>query len=128
MLRLFFLLLLLFRIIEISFLDMILVLFFFFILDNYLLLQPFCTKAQFLNGKAKQDMTEKLAGKIFLSKLYFLLPFCYCCFVLFFGVRVFLCSPGCLRTSSVDQDVLEFIEIHLPSGAGIKSRCHHCLV
>lgn len=30
--------------------------------DNYLLLQPFCTKAQFLNGKAKQDMTEKLAG------------------------------------------------------------------
>jgi hypothetical protein len=107
---------------------MILVLFFFFILDNYLLLQPFCTKAQFLNGKAKQDMTEKLAGKIFLSKLYFLLPFCYCCFVLFFGVRVFLCSPGCLRTSSVDQDVLEFIEIHLPSGAGIKSRCHHCLV
>ncbi|NXN16352.1 TGRM1 protein, partial [Indicator maculatus] len=30
-------------------------------LDNYLLLQPFCTKAQFLNGKAKQDMTEKLA-------------------------------------------------------------------
>jgi hypothetical protein len=127
-LRLFFLLLLLFRIIEISFLDMILVLFFFFILDNYLLLQPFCTKAQFLNGKAKQDMTEKLAGKIFLSKLYFLLPFCYCCFVLFFGVRVFLCSPGCLRTSSVDQDVLEFIEIHLPSGAGIKSRCHHCLV
>ncbi|XP_037690845.1 TOG array regulator of axonemal microtubules protein 1 [Choloepus didactylus] len=30
-------------------------------IDNYLLLQPFCTKAQFLNGKAKQDMTEKLA-------------------------------------------------------------------
>ncbi|XP_010117759.1 PREDICTED: protein FAM179B, partial [Chlamydotis macqueenii] len=30
-------------------------------LDNYLLLQPFCTKAQYLNGKAKQDMTEKLA-------------------------------------------------------------------
>uniref|UniRef100_A0A8D0GG83 TOG array regulator of axonemal microtubules 1 n=1 Tax=Sphenodon punctatus TaxID=8508 RepID=A0A8D0GG83_SPHPU len=30
-------------------------------LDNYLLLQPFCTKAQFLNGKAKQDMIEKLA-------------------------------------------------------------------
>ncbi|NXU76872.1 TGRM1 protein, partial [Oreotrochilus melanogaster] len=30
-------------------------------LDNYLLLQPFCTKAQFLNGRAKQDMTEKLA-------------------------------------------------------------------
>uniref|UniRef100_A0A3Q2HMZ5 TOG array regulator of axonemal microtubules 1 n=1 Tax=Equus caballus TaxID=9796 RepID=A0A3Q2HMZ5_HORSE len=36
--------------------------------DNYLLLQPFCTKAQFLNGKAKQDMTEKLAG-IFASLL-----------------------------------------------------------
>lgn len=33
-------------------------------LDNSLLLQPFCTKAQFLNGKAKQDMTEKLAGKV----------------------------------------------------------------
>ncbi|XP_066854886.1 TOG array regulator of axonemal microtubules protein 1 isoform X2 [Anser cygnoides] len=31
-------------------------------LDNYLLLQPFCTKAQFLHGKAKQDITEKLAG------------------------------------------------------------------
>ncbi|XP_054827608.1 TOG array regulator of axonemal microtubules protein 1 [Eublepharis macularius] len=30
-------------------------------LDSYLLLQPFCTKAQFLNGKAKQDITEKLA-------------------------------------------------------------------
>ncbi|NXQ91819.1 TGRM1 protein, partial [Nyctibius grandis] len=30
-------------------------------LGSYLLLQPFCTKAQFLNGKAKQDMTEKLA-------------------------------------------------------------------
>ncbi|KFQ11266.1 Protein FAM179B, partial [Leptosomus discolor] len=33
-------------------------------LDNSLLLQPFCTKAQFLSGKAKQDMTEKLAGKV----------------------------------------------------------------
>ncbi|XP_054684962.1 TOG array regulator of axonemal microtubules protein 1 isoform X2 [Grus americana] len=33
-------------------------------LDNYLLLQPFCTKAQFLNGKAKQDMTEKLADLV----------------------------------------------------------------
>nr|XP_056707056.1 TOG array regulator of axonemal microtubules protein 1 [Euleptes europaea] len=30
-------------------------------LDNYLLLQPFCTKAQFLSGKAKQDVTEILA-------------------------------------------------------------------
>uniref|UniRef100_A0A8C5TU83 TOG domain-containing protein n=1 Tax=Malurus cyaneus samueli TaxID=2593467 RepID=A0A8C5TU83_9PASS len=30
-------------------------------LDNFLLLQPFCTKAQFLSGKAKQDLTEKLA-------------------------------------------------------------------
>ncbi|NXG69122.1 TGRM1 protein, partial [Baryphthengus martii] len=30
-------------------------------LDNYLLLQPFCTKAQFLSGRAKQDMTERLA-------------------------------------------------------------------
>ncbi|KAM9653305.1 TOG array regulator of axonemal microtubules protein 1 isoform 1-T1 [Morphnus guianensis] len=33
-------------------------------LDNSLLLQPFCTKAQFLNGKAKQDMTEKLADLV----------------------------------------------------------------
>ncbi|XP_036591205.1 TOG array regulator of axonemal microtubules protein 1 [Trichosurus vulpecula] len=33
-------------------------------IDNYLLLQPFCTKAQFLNGKAKQDMTEKLADLV----------------------------------------------------------------
>uniref|UniRef100_A0ACB8G6G6 TOG array regulator of axonemal microtubules protein 1 n=2 Tax=Sphaerodactylus townsendi TaxID=933632 RepID=A0ACB8G6G6_9SAUR len=30
-------------------------------LDNYLLLQQFCTKAQFLSGKAKQDVTEILA-------------------------------------------------------------------
>ncbi|XP_077180266.1 TOG array regulator of axonemal microtubules protein 1 [Paroedura picta] len=30
-------------------------------LDHYLLLQPFCTKAQFLSGKAKQDVTEILA-------------------------------------------------------------------
>ncbi|XP_009070563.1 PREDICTED: protein FAM179B-like, partial [Acanthisitta chloris] len=37
-------------------------------LDNSLLLQPFCTKAQFLNGKAKQDMTEKLAELV--SELY----------------------------------------------------------
>ncbi|XP_059998938.1 TOG array regulator of axonemal microtubules protein 1 [Lagenorhynchus albirostris] len=36
--------------------------------DNYLLLQPFCTKAQFLNGKAKQDMTEKLADIV--TELY----------------------------------------------------------
>ncbi|XP_068272650.1 TOG array regulator of axonemal microtubules protein 1 isoform X2 [Nyctibius grandis] len=37
-------------------------------LDSYLLLQPFCTKAQFLNGKAKQDMTEKLADLV--TELY----------------------------------------------------------
>lgn len=30
--------------------------------DNILLLQPFCTKAQFLNGKAKVDLIEKVAG------------------------------------------------------------------
>uniref|UniRef100_A0A3Q3GR38 TOG domain-containing protein n=1 Tax=Labrus bergylta TaxID=56723 RepID=A0A3Q3GR38_9LABR len=30
-------------------------------LDNILLLQPFCTKAQFLNGKAKVDLIEKVA-------------------------------------------------------------------
>ncbi|XP_065542720.1 TOG array regulator of axonemal microtubules protein 1 isoform X2 [Lathamus discolor] len=36
--------------------------------DNYLLLQPFCTKAQFLNGKAKQDITEKLADIV--TELY----------------------------------------------------------
>ncbi|XP_051628044.1 TOG array regulator of axonemal microtubules protein 1 isoform X2 [Manacus candei] len=33
-------------------------------LDTSLLLQPFCTKAQFLNGKAKQDLTEKLADLV----------------------------------------------------------------
>ncbi|NWI69531.1 TGRM1 protein, partial [Todus mexicanus] len=33
-------------------------------LDNYLLLQPFCTKAQFLSGRAKQDMTERLADLV----------------------------------------------------------------
>ncbi|XP_029454335.1 TOG array regulator of axonemal microtubules protein 1 [Rhinatrema bivittatum] len=37
-------------------------------LDNYLLLQPFCAKIPFLSGKAKQDMTEKLAD--FVMKLY----------------------------------------------------------
>ncbi|XP_062863351.1 TOG array regulator of axonemal microtubules protein 1 isoform X2 [Trichomycterus rosablanca] len=30
-------------------------------LDNTLLLQPFCTKAQFLSGKAKVDLVEKVA-------------------------------------------------------------------
>lgn len=43
-------------------------------LDNYLLLQPFCTKAQFLHGKAKQDITEKLAGKV---------KFCSACLLVF---------------------------------------------
>ncbi|XP_059706729.1 TOG array regulator of axonemal microtubules protein 1 isoform X3 [Haemorhous mexicanus] len=33
-------------------------------LDTSLLLQPFCTKAQFLSGKAKQDLTEKLAERV----------------------------------------------------------------
>lgn len=32
--------------------------------DNILLLQPFCTKAQFLNGKAKVDLVEKVAGML----------------------------------------------------------------
>uniref|UniRef100_UPI00398F33B3 TOG array regulator of axonemal microtubules protein 1 isoform X2 n=1 Tax=Pristiophorus japonicus TaxID=55135 RepID=UPI00398F33B3 len=32
--------------------------------DNLLLLQHFCNKAQFLNGKAKQDMTERLADLV----------------------------------------------------------------
>jgi hypothetical protein len=37
----------------------------------------------------------------------FLFCFCFCfvlfCFVLFFRDRVFLCSPGCPGTHSVDQ-------------------------
>ncbi|XP_043999603.1 TOG array regulator of axonemal microtubules protein 1 isoform X1 [Gambusia affinis] len=33
-------------------------------LDNILLLQPFCTKAQFLSGKAKVDLIEKVAGLV----------------------------------------------------------------
>uniref|UniRef100_A0A3B3VIL3 TOG array regulator of axonemal microtubules 1 n=1 Tax=Poecilia latipinna TaxID=48699 RepID=A0A3B3VIL3_9TELE len=33
-------------------------------LDNTLLLQPFCTKAQFLSGKAKVDLIEKVAGLV----------------------------------------------------------------
>ncbi|XP_072424528.1 TOG array regulator of axonemal microtubules protein 1 [Chiloscyllium punctatum] len=33
-------------------------------IDNLLLLQHFCNKAQFLNGKAKQDMTETLADLV----------------------------------------------------------------
>ncbi|KAF3844714.1 hypothetical protein F7725_007877 [Dissostichus mawsoni] len=37
-------------------------------LDNSLLLQPFCTKAQFLNGKAKVDMIEKVAELV--TELY----------------------------------------------------------
>ncbi|XP_027561201.1 TOG array regulator of axonemal microtubules protein 1 [Neopelma chrysocephalum] len=42
-------------------------------LDTSLLLQPFCTKAQFLNGKAKQDLTEKLADLV--PELYPRKPF-----------------------------------------------------
>ncbi|XP_029821139.1 TOG array regulator of axonemal microtubules protein 1 [Manacus vitellinus] len=42
--------------------------------DTSLLLQPFCTKAQFLNGKAKQDLTEKLAGKGLFALHACLLP------------------------------------------------------
>lgn len=38
------------------------VLFFVAVTDNILLLQPFCTKAQFLSGKAKVDLIEKVAG------------------------------------------------------------------
>ncbi|KAM3871301.1 TOG array regulator of axonemal microtubules protein 1 [Diretmus argenteus] len=37
-------------------------------LDNVLLLQPFCTKAQFLSGKAKVDLIEKVAGIV--TELY----------------------------------------------------------
>lgn len=33
-------------------------------IDNVLLLQPFCTKAQFLNGKAKVDLIEKVADLV----------------------------------------------------------------
>ena len=36
--------------------------FFLSLADNILLLQPFCTKAQFLSGKAKVDLIEKVAG------------------------------------------------------------------
>ncbi|XP_051941985.1 TOG array regulator of axonemal microtubules protein 1-like [Hippocampus zosterae] len=37
-------------------------------LDNSLLLQPFCTKAQFASGKAKVDLVEKVADLV--SELY----------------------------------------------------------
>ncbi|XP_028252223.1 TOG array regulator of axonemal microtubules protein 1 isoform X2 [Parambassis ranga] len=37
-------------------------------LDNTILLQPFCTKAQFLNGKAKVDLIEKVADLV--TELY----------------------------------------------------------
>ncbi|XP_029350108.1 TOG array regulator of axonemal microtubules protein 1 isoform X2 [Echeneis naucrates] len=37
-------------------------------LDNILLLQPFCTKAQFLSGKAKVDLIEKVADLV--TQLY----------------------------------------------------------
>ncbi|XP_047201173.1 TOG array regulator of axonemal microtubules protein 1 isoform X4 [Girardinichthys multiradiatus] len=37
-------------------------------LDNVLLLQPLCTKAQFLSGKAKVDLIEKVAGLV--TELY----------------------------------------------------------
>ncbi|XP_061650167.1 TOG array regulator of axonemal microtubules protein 1-like isoform X2 [Phyllopteryx taeniolatus] len=39
-----------------------------FNLDNSLLLQPFCTKAQFASGKAKVDLVEKVADLV--SELY----------------------------------------------------------
>lgn len=35
----------------------------FLCLDNSLLLQPFCSKAQYVSGKAKLDLIEKVAGK-----------------------------------------------------------------
>lgn len=44
---------------ELSLIDFI---FFASMTDHILLLQPFCTKAQFLNGKAKVDLIEKVAG------------------------------------------------------------------
>ncbi|XP_057715383.1 TOG array regulator of axonemal microtubules protein 1-like [Corythoichthys intestinalis] len=37
-------------------------------LDNSLLLQPFCTKAQFVSGKAKVDLVEKVADMV--NELY----------------------------------------------------------
>nr|XP_057947049.1 TOG array regulator of axonemal microtubules protein 1-like isoform X2 [Doryrhamphus excisus] len=37
-------------------------------LDNILLLQPFCTKAQFVSGKAKVDLVEKVADLV--TELY----------------------------------------------------------
>ncbi|XP_061897899.1 TOG array regulator of axonemal microtubules protein 1-like isoform X2 [Entelurus aequoreus] len=37
-------------------------------LDNMLLLKPFCTKAQFVSGKAKLDLVEKVADLV--TKLY----------------------------------------------------------
>ncbi|CAB1455127.1 unnamed protein product [Pleuronectes platessa] len=37
-------------------------------LDNILLLQPLCTKAKFLNGKAKVDLIEKVSGIV--TELY----------------------------------------------------------
>lgn len=33
-----------------------------FVTDNIVLLQPLCNKAQFLSGKAKVDLVEKVAG------------------------------------------------------------------
>ncbi|XP_056151819.1 TOG array regulator of axonemal microtubules protein 1 [Lampris incognitus] len=39
-----------------------------FNLDNFLLLQPLCTKAQFLSGKAKVDLVEKVADLV--TELY----------------------------------------------------------
>lgn len=42
-----------------------------------------------------------------------------------FQNKIFLCSPGCLETHSVDQDGLEgSISFSLPS-AGIKGEYHH---
>uniref|UniRef100_A0A3Q2PS01 TOG domain-containing protein n=1 Tax=Fundulus heteroclitus TaxID=8078 RepID=A0A3Q2PS01_FUNHE len=43
-------------------------------LDNILLLQPFCTKAQFLSGKAKVDLIEKVAGRSDIMDVH-----CYVC-------------------------------------------------
>lgn len=40
-----------------------------FAIDNILLLQPLCNKAQFLSGKAKVDLIEKVSGRFAISKL-----------------------------------------------------------
>lgn len=70
--------------------------------DNILLLQPFCTKAQFLSGKAKVDLIEKVAGSSDAAVLNALI--CRCLRHLFLNTFFIISRPrnGTLPSQATD--------------------------